>query len=497
MSVEGAIAVHRFGLGAKPGEVAKASDNPKNWLLSQIAPAPQPVPLDGTQFKTAATLLADAAQYRRERLTAKKDNDPQAIKEFQMAQRQLYQGEMAARFDLGFTTDKPFAERLVWFWGNHFTISTQNNMVTPVAGAYEREAIRPHIAGKFEDMLFAVATHPAMMIYLNNAQSIGPNSMAGQTSKRGLNENFGRELMELYSLGVDGGYTQADVIALAKLLTGWSVDQGVGPGGAGRGAGLAAFSRPGAANRPAALARVNLQAMNAPVTVNDASSGFVFYPARHEPGEVTLRGKTYPATFAGGRQAIHDLAHDPSTARFISHKFAVHFLGDNPPASSVSRLEKIFRDTGGDLKALAQGVVEDPVAWTPGPGKMRNPVEFVTASYRLLNLPGAQNAQRQTQAAMQSCRLMGQFPMNAPAPKGWPDDSASWSGPDAVLSRIEWAKQIGTRVPPNFTVAQVAARADDAMGPLLSPTTKAAINGSASAGDALAFLVSSPEFQRR
>ena len=491
MSVEGAIAVHRFGLGARPGEVGKASENPKNWLLSQIGPAPQPVSLDATPFKSAATLLAESAKDRRDRLMAKQANDPKAIQEFQAAQRQLYQGEMLARFNLGFTTDKPFAERLVWFWSNHFTISTQNNQVTPVAGAYEREAIRPHIAGKFEDMLFAVSTHPAMMIYLNNAQSIGPNSIANQNGKRGLNENFGRELMELYSLGVDGGYTQADVIALAKLLTGWSIDAGpVAAPNAGRGV-LNALTRPGA------LARVNLQAMNAPVTVRDASSGFVFYPNRHEPGDVKLRGKTYAATFDGGRQAIRDLAHDPSTARFISRKFAVHFIGDNPPAASVSRLEKIFRDTGGDLKALAQGVVEDPAAWTPGPGKMRNPVEYVTASYRLLNLPQAQNAQRQTQMAMQSCRLMGQFPMNAPAPKGWPDDSASWSGPDAVLSRIEWAKQAGTRLPQNFTPAQVAMRADDALGPLLSPDTRAAVSSASTAGDALAFLISSPEFQRR
>ena len=216
---------------------------------------------------------------------------------------------MGARFDLGFTTTTPFAERLVWFWNNHFTISIQNAQTASLAGAYEREAIRPFIAGKFEDMLLAVATHPAMLIYLNNAQSIGPDSQAGEMSRRGLNENFGRELMELYSLGVNGGYTQADVIALAKLLTGWSIDTGQPDGGRGR------------------LVRIAQSRLSPADFTQDPSmsSGFRYFPNRHEPGSVALRGKTYSDGYQGGRAAIHDLAHDPATARFIAGKFAVHF----------------------------------------------------------------------------------------------------------------------------------------------------------------------------
>ncbi len=478
MSLEGAIAVNRFGLGARPGEVAKASENPKLWLKSQIAPAPQPTPLEGGTYKSAGDLLADGAELRNQLQLTRNSGDAQARKMLAQKQRDVFIGEMRGRFNLGFSTDKPFAERLVWFWANHFTISAQTVQVSNVAGAYEREAIRPHIAGKFEDMLFAMSTHPAMLLYLNNAQSIGPNSPAGRNGNRGLNENFGRELMELYSLGVDGGYTQDDVIALAKLLTGWSVDNG-----------------PAAANalRPRAL----LQAQNQQITVNGASSGFRFYPARHEPGSITLRGKVYPAGFEGGREAIRDLARDPSTASFIAHKFARHFIADDPPAASVARLEQVFLRTGGDLKALAEAAIDDPAAWSPVPGKMRNPIEYVTASYRLLNLPQNQNMQRQVMTAIQSSRLMGQFPMNAPAPNGWPDDSASWSGPDAVMSRIEWAKQVGTRLPQNFSAEQVATLADNALGPMLSTTTRSTIAGQSNAGDALALLLSSPEFQRR
>lgn len=484
MSLEGSIAVNRFGLGAMPGEVERASGNPKEWLVNQIAPADQPNSENGRPFESGAALVADLISYRQQRRQDKNANDPQGAKAFFQAQRQTLIDEMGARFNLGFTSARPFAERLVWFWSNHFTISTQNAGTASLTGAYEREAIRPYIAGKFEDMLLAVATHPAMLIYLNNAQSIGPDSMAGQRAKRGLNENFGRELMELYSLGVDGGYTQADVIALAKILTGWSIDTG-GPAMDSARPRLARFFE----NRRGGKADV--------IDDRGVSSGFRYFQNRHEPGATQLRGKTYSDGFAGGRAAIHDLAHDPATARFIATKFAVHFIADAPPPASITRLEKTFRDTDGDLKALAIAAVEDPAAWTPAPGKMRPPVEYVTASYRLLNLPQRQNSQRQTQAAMQACRLMGQFPMAAPSPKGWSDQSADWSGPDAVLSRISWARQLGERVPQNFAVGQIVQMANDALGPLLSASTRAAIGGANDAGEGLALLLSSPEFQRR
>jgi uncharacterized protein (DUF1800 family) len=230
------------------------------------------------------------------------------------------------------------------------------------------------------------------------------------------------------------------------------------------------------------------------------SSGFRYFPNRHEPGRVTLRGKTYPDGFAGGREAIHDLARDPATAHFIATKFATHFIADNPPPDSVARLERVFRDTSGDLKAMAQTVVDDPAAWTPGPGKFRAPVEYVTATYRLLNLPQNRNPEmyeRQTKGAMQACRLMGQFPMSAPSPQGWSDQSRDWSGPDALLSRIAFARQLSQRLPPDFAVNQVVQLAGNALGPRLSKVTRDGIAAGANAGEALALLLSSPEFQRR
>ncbi|HEY4943237.1 MAG TPA: DUF1800 domain-containing protein [Rhizomicrobium sp.] len=281
---------------------------------------------------------------------------------------------------------------------------------------------------------------------------MGPDSPAGQRSGKGRNENLGRELMELYTLGVDGGYSQADVIAMANILTGWTLN----PGG--------------------------------------QNNGFAFVENRHQPGDVTLRGRSYPPTLEGGVAAIKDLANDPATARHIATKLATHFIADTPPADSVARLEKTFKDTGGDLRALAHTIVDDPAAWAPGAGKMRTPVEYVTAGYRMLGLPKGDNAQKQVRGALAAARLMGQVPLAPPAPKGWPDTADAWSGPDAVLQRIEWAKQVAQAMPPTLDAAAIG---EMGLGPLLQPATRTIMARAESQSDALAFLMSSPEFQRR
>jgi uncharacterized protein (DUF1800 family) len=463
MSLEAAIAAHRFGLGARPGEIDTASTAPKAWLLKQLdSPPEQPVPIDGGDpFKSSGDLVADLLEYRKgvqaSKMQATADKPaPDPVKEFFKTRVTQYTREMAGRFAVGFTTQKPFAERLVWFWSNHFVVSALNPAAITFVGAFEREAIRPNIAGKFEDMLLASTRHPAMQLYLDNAQSIGPDSIAGRIVGKGLNENLGRELMELHTLGVDGGYTQADVIALAKILTGWSIDRQGGEG-----------------------------------------NGFRYYPARHEPGDIVLRGKTYNGGEDAGVQALKDLAHDPATARHIAKKFAVAFIADNPPQASVDRLAKNFTQTNGDLRALAETAVYDPVAWKPGSGKMRSPVEYTTAAMRLVGWPHGNDKadqNKQVQGVMAATRMMGEFPLAAPSPKGWPDESDAWDGADALLNRIQWAKELGNRIPASVDTMSIA---EMGMGALLQTDTRAAIKSTANAGEAMALLISSPEFQRR
>lgn len=448
MSREGAIAAHRFALGARPGEIAAAAADPCAWLLGQLSgvpPQPDIVPLPGSGALTADLLRTIRARADNKKLLASFEKS-----------RDLFLREMGARFVLGFTTERPFAERLTWFWSNHFVVSAQNPRAIGFCGAFEREAIRPNVAGTFEEMLLAVVRHPGMLIYLDQAQSVGPDSMGGFISGKGLNENLAREILELHTLGVNGGYSQDDVVALAKILTGWSLDRNAAGG-------------------------------------RDA---FRFYALRHEPGKKVLLGKAYPAGEEGGIAALRDLARHPATARHVARKLAAHFLYDAPPEASVARIAKVFLDTGGDLKALARAVLDDPAAWDPALRKLRPPVEFVTAAMRAFGWwRFASGAPKEAiKRLAEGARDMGQFPFAAPSPKGWPDDSQSWSGPDAVLARVEWAHATAERMAEKPNPSELAA---DVLGPLLGADTAGTIARAASAAQGLALLLASPEFQRR
>jgi uncharacterized protein (DUF1800 family) len=408
-------------------------------------------------------LVADLAT----RQVARQAKDAEAVKAFLMQARQTYLHEMSARFLHGFETDQPFRERLVRFWSNHFVVSVQKPQCAMFVGAFEREAIRPHVTGRFADMLLAVERHPAMQLYLDNAQSIGPDSVAGRLTGKGLNENLGREILELHTLGVDGGYTQDDVIALAKILTGWSLDRGPGP-----------------------VARLMNTAMG-----GEAENGFRFYPPRHQPGEKTLLGRSYAEGYEGGVDALNELANHPATARHIARKLAIHFIADDPPEASVTRIETAYRDSGGNLAKVYEAIIEDPAAWRAEQVKFRTPIEYITAAVRLTGDDGLGLLdQRRVGALMQSARAMGEMPFNALSPKGWPDTADAWAGSDAVLERVQWANVMGGR----FGVgSDPIVLAEAALGPLLAAETRLAISRAASPAEALALLFASPEFQRR
>jgi uncharacterized protein (DUF1800 family) len=461
MSLEGALAANRFGLGAKPGEIDEASDNPKAWLLNQLARGE-----DSARLGSLSSTNELAAQLvKQQQLRRAKDKD--ALKSFLMQARQTYLREMAARFLVGFETKAPLHERLVRFWSNHFAVSTQKPQCALFVGAFEREAIRPHVTGNFADMVLAAERHPAMQLYLDNAQSIGPDSLAGQRSGKGRNENLGREILELHTLGVEGGYTQDDVIALANILTGWSVDRGPGP-----------------------VARMVNTAMG-----GEAENGFRFYPPRHEPGAKTLLGHSYQEGYRGGAQALTDLAQHRATARHIATKLATHFIADNAPEPSIKRIETAFRDSGGELMKVYEVIIDDPAAWRPESAKFRSPVEYVTAAMRIAGGDTLTALDEKTVGPfMQSARAMGEMPFGAPSPQGWPDNADSWTGSDAVFQRVEWANAAAQRLGGQSDPIMLA---DSALGPLLNPETRTQIARAASPAQGLALLFASPEFQRR
>lgn len=367
--------------------------------------------------------------------------------------QKTFRAEALARLQRAMMVECGFTERLVVFWSNHFCISASKGELARMwAGAFEREAIRPHVLGRFADMLKAVEQHPAMLFFLDNQQSLGPDSRAGQNRKRGLNENLAREIMELHTLGVGGGYTQEDVTSLARIITGWTF--------AGRQGQLGA---PGS---------------------------FVFNANAHQPGPQRLLGKTYEATgLAQGEAALADIARHPSTANFIATKFVRHFVADDPPQAVVARLRDVFIKTDGDLKALATALVDSNEAWKAPLTKMRSPYDFLVASGRLLA-----RVPEDPGGYLGNLNLLGQ-PLWTPAgPNGFPDTSAAWAAPEGMKLRLDIASQMGARLGPNIDPLDLLefAAADAA-----SSETRRTIERAESRQQALALLLMSPELQRR
>ena len=369
-----------------------------------------------------------------------------------VGQRQL-RADALARFQRAARAEVGFAERLVHFWSNHFCISAAKGpLVRVTAGCFEREAIRPHVLGRFSAMLQAVESHPAMLAYLDNALSFGPNSPAGRNRNRGLNENLAREILELHTLGVDGGYTQADVTALARIITGWTFS-----GREGR------LGEPGT---------------------------FAFFPNGHEPGDHKLLGKVYPAGgVQQGQSALTDLAKHPATARHIAAKLARHFVADEPPPSLVDRLAKVFRETDGDLKAVAIALVDSDEAWATPLAKMRTPEQFLLAALRAIDRmpedPGA---------LLGPLNVMGMPLWQPPGPNGWPDTVSAWASPKAIKTRLDVAAAIAARVKDLVNPSELL---ETIAGASASGETRQAIARAESRQQGLALLLMSPEFQWR
>jgi uncharacterized protein (DUF1800 family) len=429
-----AQALIRFGLGRRSEEPLPA--DPAAWLNDQLR-QPDPARIDPPP--TAAAGL-EALRFDRETRPPPE----------QRRVRALYQAEARAELENALTTTAPFRERLVWFWTNHFTVSVRGGTAA-VTGAFVEEAIRPNVTGRFETMLMAVMHHPAMLIYLNNAQSVGPDSVAGERSHRGLNENLARECMELHTVSPAAGYTQADVTSFAKVLTGWSIDLRSDP------------------------------------------PGFHFRPFAHEPGSQIVMGRRFPPGEEGGVAVLHFLANHPATHRFLATKLARHFVADDPPPDAVRHIEGALRDTGGDLGAAAASLITLEAAWQPG-GKLRNPQDYAIACLRALDLSAERQAGMNLPGILAG---LGQPFWNAPQPNGWGDRASDWASPEAMMRRIDWAYGVSGRVAGPQSGRDAADLAEASLGPLLTADTLQAVRRAGSRRDAMTLLLTAPEFQRR
>jgi uncharacterized protein (DUF1800 family) len=367
--------------------------------------------------------------------------------------QKTFRAEALARLQRAVLSECGFGERLVVFWSNHFCISaSKGGLARMWAGSFEREAIRPHVFGRFADMLMAVEQHPAMLFFLDNQQSLGPDSRAGINRHRGLNENLAREIMELHTLGVNSGYTQDDVTSFARVITGWTF--------AGR---KGFLGEPGT---------------------------FVFNANAHEPGAQRVLGKVYEAGgLAQGEAVLADIARHPATAKFIATKFARHFVADDPPPALVARLQDVFLKSDGDLKALANALVDSDEAWSAPLTKMRSPYEYLVATGRIFA-----RVPEEPGRYLGGLNLLGQ-PLWSPAgPNGFADTNAAWAAPEGMKLRLDIAAQVSSRLPddvdPRTMLELVAADA-------ASEDTRRTVERAESRQQAMALLLMSPEFQRR
>jgi len=434
----GAVAACRFGLGARPGEIAEAAHDPRGWLVAQLAPAAAPAFLG----------LAGSA----DRLIAVRAADPlDTAGAGQVLSATLARNEVFARAHHAATTPHGFRERWAMFWTNHFALQGGGGGAEMLSGAFVREAIDPHHLGVFDELLLAAERHPAMMIALNQSDSVGPRSKVGLATKRGINENLARELMELHSVGVDGGYGQRDVTELALALAGWTVGD---PGGA-----------------------------------PEHRGRFVDDLDRREPGPRQWFSRTWPESDGRAEAMLRELARKPQTRARLAFKVARHFVADAPPVSLVARLSDAMARSGGSLHALATALVDAPEAWAPTRAKFKTPYEHLISSYRAVG-----SAPDEPQALLDRLSGMGHVPLWAASAKGADDVEQAWATPLALAQRADFARSLATRSP----FAHPQDLATSSLGATLGPDTRRVLaSNTLELQDAFALALLSPEFQSR
>jgi uncharacterized protein (DUF1800 family) len=466
-----AIAANRFGLGAKPGELGVIGGDARGWLEAQLKGA-APV-LSASGLRPTADILGEATVIRQQlqsqrrvaaaapAAAAESADVLATVMRLPQLLRPIYIAEIQARLRNAVSTERPWVERLVYFWSNHFAVSIDKLVLLGVAGSLEREAIRPHVLGNFRELLLAVEQHPAMLLYLDNQRSVGPTSVLALRAARrertlGLNENLAREILELHTLGVDAGYTQTDVTSFAKVLTGWSL-------GGGEGAGP----------------------MQAGV-----SGQFLFRPLLHEPGTQTVFRRRYSESDqAQGRAVLNDLALAAPTARHIATKLARHFIADDPPPAAVAHIAQAFERSDGDLAQVYRALLACEQAWQTPLAKYKTPQDYLLSIYRGLQLPVADGPR-----SIAGFDVLGQRQFAPGSPAGWPDRSDDWDGASALMKRIEFADTVAQRLGGTRTIAELGPQL---LGATYSDETRASLSHAATDAQALTLLLTAPEFLRR
>ena len=441
VTLEQALAATRFGFGASPSDFSAIGADAKAWLKGQ---------LQAGTASNYSTPLPSTSEFL-ELAWGGVSSPTMAAAGVDTAT--LFDYEIGVRTKFGARTSAPYRERWARFWSNHFS-ATGRGEFAGIIGAFEREVIRPNVMARFEDMLVASSTHPAMIWYLENLFSRGQNSVAQQgLSSQGLNENLAREILELHTLGFDGGYSQADVRSFANVLTGWT------------------FSDHASGKRPYGV--------------------FNFNPDFHEPSAQTVFGVTYSQTGVDqGLAVLHDLAMHASTINHVCTKIAQHFHSDNPPQSLIDQLKAAWTNSGGDLGVISAALVDAPEMWVADQMKIKTVDDYWTSMLRAVDPQWPADW-----GIMWMYIMLGAPPFGASSPAGYPMDSGSWSGAGQIRQRLQTTGNLADGFAP--TIGDIGTLAQNILGPLLRPATLNAIGSAPSAPNALTILFMSPEFQRR
>ncbi|MGF1764304.1 DUF1800 domain-containing protein [Aliivibrio kagoshimensis] len=389
------IATQRFGFGSMAADGNNIKElGAQHWLEQQLNATPYVHPSINA-LPSSALILSAMYQLQQQR---KKTTESQAKvalqKKINQFQRSHYSQQVYARNQQSFSTPLSFQERLIQFWSNHFSVSADNRRVRPFVASIENEVIRANWNGDFSTMLRQVSQHPAMLIYLDNNLSIGPESTQGKRTDKGLNENLAREILELHTLGVNGGYTQLDIIQLAKAITGWSVK-----------------------------------------VKTEQDAGFTFNKKRHQPGPITLMDTQYRQTdIEQGEACLHDLALHPNTAAHIAKKLAQHFAGSGH-ADLEQQLTAAFIASKGQLMPVYTVLIQHPDCWTANPVRFRTPQQWLFSVLRSANHYPSNNV------VHQALQQLGQEPFMAGSPAGWSDRDSDYNSASALTQRWQLAQR--------------------------------------------------------
>jgi len=430
------IAANRFGYGASHQQLLRANQNPKSWLKQQLTPV---------IFDSSLPSQEQMAQYVTEHRRNKKalGKKYKRSSEHVQAIRQL----MADSSIQAVSMDNSISWRLLDFFSNHFSVTAKGAKMSAFAPTLEREAIGPNLLGSFNDLLMSVIKHPAMLIYLNNEKSAGNHSKLARKGK-GLNENLAREILELHTMGVNSGYNQNDVIALANGISGWSV------------------------KRPK----------------KSKSGGFTFLRAAHEPGNQTLLGDSYRQQgVEQGEAMLERLAKHPATVSYICRKIVTHFISDDPDPVLVNKLITRWQQTNGNIKQVMFALIDAQESWLPAQNKFKTPRDFVISSLRLLD-----SKPKNTQMIIRTLSLLGQGPFKAGSPAGYGDTMSHWDGANALMTRIDWAAKLA-----NARNAKKMSGVEPQLMALMSSRNYTMVMRAESRQQSLTLALMSPEFQRR